>query len=169
MKEKSRDRKKVLKKDNIDLSRDILDLKRKELFGFLIDQKVYEFEYRKGKTAVMFKTADALSPSVAVEREYLPAPEPAGDDSLPEELQGKHKIVSPMNGTFYRSSSPGAKPYVEEGDEIKNDQVLCILEAMKLMNELKSEVSGKVLKILVKNAEPVSTGQAIFIIDKKAD
>lgn len=166
MKEKKPDKKKG-RKDGIDLSRDILDLKRKELFDFLTEQKVYEFEYRKGKTAVSFKTADALFPSTAAEREYMPGPEPAKDDSLPEELQGKYKIISPMNGTFYRSSAPGAKPYVEEGDEIKNDQVLCILEAMKLMNELKSEVSGKVLKILVKNAEPVSTGQPIFIIDKK--
>jgi len=73
-------------------------------------------------------------------------------------------IKSPMVGTFYRASSPDAEPYVEAGDEITADTVICIIEAMKVMNEIKAEVSGKILEILVGNAEPVEYGQPLFVI-----
>lgn len=74
-------------------------------------------------------------------------------------------ITSPIVGTFYRSPSPEADPYVEEGEIVKKGQVLCIVEAMKLMNEIESEVDGRVVKILVESAKPVEFGQSLFLID----
>ena len=70
-----------------------------------------------------------------------------------------------MVGTFYRSSSPEVKPYVEIGAKIDIGQVICIIEAMKLMNEIKSEVRGKIVEVLVENANPVEYGQALFMVD----
>ena len=75
------------------------------------------------------------------------------------------EIKAPMVGTFYRSPSPEATPYVSIGDSIEPGQVICIVEAMKLMNEIKSEIKGKILEILVDNAEPVEFGQSLFLID----
>ncbi len=74
------------------------------------------------------------------------------------------EIKSPMVGTFYRAPSPGAKPYVEVGDRVEKGQVVCIIEAMKLMNEIQSEVSGRIAKILVENAQPVEYGQTLFLV-----
>lgn len=73
-------------------------------------------------------------------------------------------ITSPMVGTFYRASAPDVPPYVQVGDLVKPGQVLCIIEAMKLMNEIESEVSGEVVKILVGNEEPVEYGQELFLV-----
>jgi acetyl-CoA carboxylase biotin carboxyl carrier protein len=75
------------------------------------------------------------------------------------------EVKAPMVGTFYRSPSPGAPPYVEIGQTIEPGQVICIIEAMKLMNEIKAEIRGKILEILVENAEPVEFGQPMFIIE----
>lgn len=74
-------------------------------------------------------------------------------------------IKAPMVGTFYRTSSPDTKPYVEIGGRIEVGQVVCIIEAMKLMNEIKSEIKGKVVEILVENASPIEYGQALFIVE----
>ncbi|MFQ6102798.1 MAG: acetyl-CoA carboxylase biotin carboxyl carrier protein [Candidatus Glassbacteria bacterium] len=76
-----------------------------------------------------------------------------------------HKMTAPMVGTFYRAPSPDAPPYIEVGDIVSKGQVLCIIEAMKLMNEIQSEVEGTVRKILVENAEPVEYGQELFLIE----
>jgi len=70
-----------------------------------------------------------------------------------------------MVGTFYRSPSPGAKSFAEIGDKVTEDSVLCIIEAMKLMNEVKAEVRGTIRKILVENGQPVEYGQALFLVD----
>jgi acetyl-CoA carboxylase biotin carboxyl carrier protein len=75
------------------------------------------------------------------------------------------KVTSPIVGTFYRSSSPEKPSYVEVGDTVKKGQVLCIIEAMKLMNEIESEVAGKVVQALVENGQPVEYGQALFMIE----
>ena len=77
-------------------------------------------------------------------------------------------VTSPIVGTFYRSPSPDADPYVEEGESVKKGQVLCVVEAMKLMNEIESEVDGRLVKILVENTKSVEYGQALFLIDPKA-
>ena len=81
---------------------------------------------------------------------------------------GMVTIVSPIVGTFYRSPSPDADPYVDEGDYVKIGQVLCIVEAMKLMNEIESEVNGRVTKILAESTKPVEYGQALFLVDPTA-
>ncbi|MFN0008272.1 MAG: acetyl-CoA carboxylase biotin carboxyl carrier protein [Planctomycetota bacterium] len=75
-----------------------------------------------------------------------------------------HTITSPMVGTFYRSSSPDAEPFVQAGTRIKAESPLCIIEAMKVMNEIKSEVAGEVLEVLVENGEPVEFGQPLFLV-----
>lgn len=74
-------------------------------------------------------------------------------------------VKSPMIGTFYRSSSPDTPPFVNVGDEIKAGQVVCIIEAMKLFNEIESEISGKIVKVLVENASPVEYDQPLFLVD----
>jgi acetyl-CoA carboxylase biotin carboxyl carrier protein len=89
-------------------------------------------------------------------------------NELTDETAGHITITSPIVGTFYRSPSPDADPYVEEGDFVKRGQVLCIVEAMKLMNEIESEVDGRITKILVESTKPVEYGQALFLIDPKA-
>ncbi len=101
----------------------------------------------------------------------LPAPEPASAESSgkKEETFDADKYVevrSPMVGTFYRAPSPDADPYVEVGDLIQNGQTLCIIEAMKLMNEIQAETGGKISKIMVENAQPVEYNQVLFIVEK---
>lgn len=92
-----------------------------------------------------------------------PLPEPAKAPP-PEECAGCVEVKAPIVGTFYRAPAPDAPPYVKEGDRVEKGQVLCIIEAMKLMNEIESEVSGIVKKILVQNGEPVEYGQPLFLI-----
>jgi acetyl-CoA carboxylase biotin carboxyl carrier protein len=77
-------------------------------------------------------------------------------------------VEAPMVGTFYRASSPTAEPYVQEGDVVKEGQVLCIIEAMKLMNEIESKVSGRVARILVENGHAVEYGQPLFLVDPQS-
>lgn len=79
-----------------------------------------------------------------------------------------HEIRSPIVGTFYRAPSPGAPPFVEKGDKVKKGQVLCIIEAMKVMNEIESDVDGTVVDILVENAQPVEYNQVLFLIDTES-
>jgi acetyl-CoA carboxylase biotin carboxyl carrier protein len=85
-----------------------------------------------------------------------------------EDTTGMITIASPIVGTFYRSPSPDADPYVDEGDYVKKGQFLCIVEAMKLMNEIESEVDGRVMKILAESTKPVEYGQALFLVDPTA-
>ena len=93
---------------------------------------------------------------------------PAASGTQTEDMTGMITIASPIVGTFYRSPSPDADPYVEEGDYVKKGQVLCIVEAMKLMNEIESEVNGRVMKILAESTKPVEYGQALFLVDSTA-
>ena len=75
------------------------------------------------------------------------------------------EIKSPMVGTFYRSPAPGEKPYVDMGNRVNSGDVICIIEAMKLMNEIKAEAGGKIIRIMVENGDPVEFGQTLFLID----
>lgn len=84
-----------------------------------------------------------------------------------KESQNLIEICSPMVGTFYRAPAPDAAPYIEEGDQINPGKILCIVEAMKLMNEIEAEISGKVVKILVENGQPVEYNQVLFNIEKE--
>jgi acetyl-CoA carboxylase biotin carboxyl carrier protein len=113
-----------------------------------------------GETVVLQGNLPTSAPApVAV---AVPAVAPAA----PVEDTGKYvEIVSPMVGTFYAAPSPDASQYVSLNEKVGVGQVVCIVEAMKLMNEIESEVSGRIVKILVENAQPVEFGQAIFLID----
>jgi len=92
------------------------------------------------------------------------APAESAKETEPS-TKGLIEIKSPMVGTFYRAPAPDAPPYIQEGQDMEIGQVVCIVEAMKLMNEIKSEVRGKVTKILVDNADPVEFGQVMFLIE----
>jgi len=98
-----------------------------------------------------------------------PAPAPAGPrtvESKPPDADKKYvEIKSPMVGTFYAAPAPDAPPYIKVGDKVSVGQVVCIVEAMKLMNEIESEVSGSIAKVMVENAQPVEFGQVLFLID----
>lgn len=99
------------------------------------------------------------SPSAA------PAPPAAEAPAKTKPEKQYHEIRSPIVGTFYRAPSPDAEPYIEAGHNVKAGDVLCIVEAMKLMNEIESDVSGKIVKIMVENAKPVEYNQVLFLVD----
>jgi acetyl-CoA carboxylase biotin carboxyl carrier protein len=102
------------------------------------------------------------APVVAAATPAAPAAASA-EPVAPAEPEG-HVVKSPMVGTFYRSSSPGAKPFVEVGDAVKEGDTLCIVEAMKLMNEIEADASGVVKTVLVENGQPVEFGQPLFVL-----
>lgn len=123
---------------------------------------------------IAVKTAD-LSPIAPLPKFSLPQSdfEPArgSDDGAPlphdEKSNGFIEITSPMVGTFYRAPSPDAPPFIQVGDRVAIGQTVCIIEAMKLMNDMPAEVSGKVVKILVDNGTTVEYGQPLFLVDPK--
>ncbi|MFA5145215.1 MAG: acetyl-CoA carboxylase biotin carboxyl carrier protein [Candidatus Omnitrophota bacterium] len=144
----------------------------KELITLMNESGLLELEIEKdGMRIKLKKTLSGMEGSggpIIVERERLqeafPKKEPAA--AAPEKAQVKTvEIKAPMVGTFYRAPSPEAPPYAEVGQVIEPGQVICIIEAMKLMNEIKSEIKGKILETLVDNAEPVEFGQAMFLIE----
>jgi acetyl-CoA carboxylase biotin carboxyl carrier protein len=103
----------------------------------------------------------------APSRDAAPAPAPRVAEQLAGEAIDAHlvPVEAPMVGTFYRAPSPESPPFVNEGDVIKQGQVLCIIEAMKLMNEIEAKAAGRVARILVQNAQPVEYGQTLFLIE----
>lgn len=103
-------------------------------------------------------------PEVIPKEEILE--KPATEVQEKEAAKEKIEIRSPMVGTFYRAPAPGADPYVEVGDHVTPGQTLCIIEAMKLMNEIEAEISGTILEILVENAQPVEYNQPLFFVEK---
>ncbi|PYP90608.1 MAG: acetyl-CoA carboxylase biotin carboxyl carrier protein [Candidatus Angelobacter sp. Gp1-AA117] len=155
----------------------------KELIEFLIDKDISEFELERGDVKVRIKRgadqqvapiiqhipvsnhpAPAAHPGpVAVSSTPLPAHPPA-TPAPPAAEEGLHIVKSPIVGTFYESPSPGSPPFVKAGDTIETGQVLCIIEAMKLMNEIESDISGELVKRLVNNSQPVEYGQPLFAI-----
>ncbi|MBU2739208.1 acetyl-CoA carboxylase biotin carboxyl carrier protein [Acidithiobacillus concretivorus] len=108
---------------------------------------------------VTYHTQPAPLPAPAAE--VIRPPEPA---AASEAVPQGYMIKSPMVGTFYRASSPEAAPFVEEGNTVKAGQTLCIIEAMKLLNEIEADVSGKIIKVLASNGQPVEYGEPLFII-----
>jgi acetyl-CoA carboxylase biotin carboxyl carrier protein len=115
-----------------------------------------------------FRTITATVPEQGTSVSTSTAQLPAAAGAQVDDTSGMITIASPIVGTFYRSPSPDADPYVEEGDYVKKGQVLCIVEAMKLMNEIESEVDGRVMKILAESTKPVEYGQALFLVDQTA-
>ena len=118
-----------------------------------IEVRVGDLHVRVERTAGGVAPAAAIGPGGTA---------PAVADVAPEALL---TMEAPMVGTFYRASSPTAEPFVSEGDVVKEGQVLCIIEAMKLMNEIEAKAAGRVVKILVENGQPVEYGQPLFLID----
>lgn len=107
----------------------------------------------------------AVTPSPAAAPLALPQTE--GAERAADTALGTVTIEAPMVGTFYRATSPETAPFVSEGDTIKEGQTLCIIEAMKLMNEIESKLSGRIVKILVENAQPVEFGQPLFLVEPR--
>lgn len=145
---------------------DMIDLlKRNQLTELEIERSGVRIRVRH-EIAVKTVSATVSEPSPS----NIPSiPQPTTQPSGPvEDTTGLITITSPIVGTFYRSPSPDADPYVEEGDFVKKGQVLCIVEAMKLMNEIESEIDGRITKILAESTKPVEYGQALFRIDPKA-
>jgi acetyl-CoA carboxylase biotin carboxyl carrier protein len=128
------------------------------------DQQV---TYVKEASAAQSFQASAPAPAAAPAPATPQAPAaPAAPAAAPASDDNKYiAIKSPMIGTFYRSSSPDKASFVNVGDEVKKGQVICIIEAMKLFNEIESEVSGKIVKVLVDNANPVEYDQPLFLVD----
>jgi acetyl-CoA carboxylase biotin carboxyl carrier protein len=106
-------------------------------------------------------------PIPQVHKEAIAQEIPQSDSGAQANSSRLIEIRSPMVGTFYRAPAPDSQPYVREGDEIKPGKTLCIIEAMKLMNEIEAEISGSIAKILVENAKPVEYNQPLFLVEPK--
>lgn len=145
-----------------------------ELIDLLRRNNLTELEFERQGIRIRVRHEVSVKPAATSFQESAPAspqqPTHPASTAMPvqEAALGFITVTSPIVGTFYRSPSPDADAYVEEGDLVKKGQVLCIVEAMKLMNEIESEVDGRIAKILVENTKPVEYGQALFLIDPKA-
>jgi acetyl-CoA carboxylase biotin carboxyl carrier protein len=150
----------------------------RELIEFLIEKDIAEFELERGDVKVRIKRGVlAAAPAIPIQ---IAAPvATASPSSTPAQLstdapgsakpsasaeEGLHVVKSPIVGTFYESPSPGSPPFVKPGDKVEVGQVLCIIEAMKLMNEIEADLGGEIVKRLVNNGQPVEYGQALFSI-----
>jgi acetyl-CoA carboxylase biotin carboxyl carrier protein len=124
-----------------------------------------ELEVSTGELRVRLQRGGVAPASPALAPAVVPVERAAAAHAAEIEAASGVTIEAPMVGTFYRASSPTTDPYVSEGDLVKEGQILCIIEAMKLMNEIESKVAGRVVKIFVENAHPVEFGQPLFLID----
>ena len=161
----------------------------KELIEFLKDNQIGEFDLDRGDLKVRIKFAQqgttaadlaGLSRLLSASAANAPAPQavqahapavhapaqaaPAQEAAAVDENAGLHIVKSPIVGTFYESPSPGTPAFVQAGDQVENGQVLCIVEAMKLMNEIESDAAGEIVKRLVANGQPVEYGQPLFAL-----
>lgn len=140
-----------------------------ELIDLLRRNHLTELEIEREGTRIRLRHETVVRPQAAPIQENQPAAQPAASQTTSgppvQDATGLVTITSPIVGTFYRSPSPDADPYVEEGDFVKKGQVLCIVEAMKLMNEIESDVAGVVKAILVENGQPVEYGEPLFVIE----
>jgi acetyl-CoA carboxylase biotin carboxyl carrier protein len=150
-----------------------MDIRKvKKLIELLEESGISELEISEGEESVRI----SRHPRMGVQTHFaqpLPAVHAApAATAAPATAAGEHAarndehtVTSPMVGTFYSTASPGAKPFVEIGSEIKIGQILCIIEAMKMMNQIESDKAGRLTAILAKNGEPVEFGQPLFIIE----
>jgi acetyl-CoA carboxylase biotin carboxyl carrier protein len=153
----------------------------KELIEFLIEKDIAEFELERGDVKIKIKRAGesttvhsrpevpyvALAAPVALAPSAPPSapPPPAAPEPVAEE--NLHIVKSPIVGTLYEAPSPGAPPFVKVGDSVEVGQVLCIVEAMKLLNEIESDVAGEIVKKMGSNGQPIEYGQELFVIRPK--
>lgn len=151
-----------------------MDLRKlKTLIELVETSGIAELEIQEGEERV--RITRALAPAgqtlmlhappapMAMPAAAPPVAAPAAEAAAPPEPEG-HVVKSPMVGTFYRAASPGAKAFVDVGDAVKEGDTLCIVEAMKLMNEIEADASGVVKAILVENGQPVEFGQPLFVL-----
>ena len=147
--------------------RDLIDLMvEKDIAELQLEQHGVNVRIRRPEAQVATALAPMVAPAVASPQpSAAPAPLAAASEVAPaSEYPGAHMIRSPMVGTFYTAPDPGADPFVQPGDRVEEGQTLCIVEAMKLMNEITSDVSGEVVGILQENGQPVEYGQDLFAI-----
>ncbi len=157
----------------------------KELIEFLIEKDIAEFELERGDVKVKIKrageqtvvharaempyvtmpVAQAGQAPISIAASAAPTPAAAVAEAAPEE--NFQMVKSPIVGTFYEAPSPGAPPFVKVGDMVEVGQVLCIVEAMKLLNEIESDVAGEIVKKLGTNGQPIEYGQELFAIRAK--
>ena len=141
----------------------IIDLKElKKMVQFFERTNLYELEIEGKGVKVRMKKGSPQKITTSLSKKTLPET-PTEEVSKEKNL---HTITSPMVGTFYRAPSPDAPPFVEKGDTVDKDDVVCIIEAMKIMNEIKAEVKGKIKEILVENGEIVEFSQPLFIVER---
>ena len=147
-----------------------------ELIRLVEESKISELEVCRGRTKIRIAKNGAVPPPAA----FMPAPpvsghEAGGHSSTEEETEAAgeklasnlKQIKSPMVGTFYRAPAPGSEPFVEIGQPVAVGQTVCIVEAMKLMNEIGSDFSGVIRRVLLENGQPVEYGQPLFLIEIK--
>jgi acetyl-CoA carboxylase biotin carboxyl carrier protein len=147
-----------------------LDLRKlKKLIDLVEDSSISELEITEGEERVRISKSGTGIPAHAVPAVAAPAvisvPETRSLGKVEEELPAGHMVNSPMVGTFYRTSSPGSDPFVKVGQTVKAGETLCIIEAMKLLNEIEADKGGIIKAILAENGQPVEYGEALFIIE----
>jgi acetyl-CoA carboxylase biotin carboxyl carrier protein len=149
----------------------ILDDEIKELMRYIESSSFTEFEIeREGFKLKLVRRpvaesdgqVPAAAPAVEALRPIAPPPAAVASARVEVEPAEIHQVMSPIVGTFYRSNAPDAKPFVSPGDRVSKGQVLCIVEAMKLMNEIESDCDGEILEVLVANGQPVEYGEPLF-------
>ena len=155
-----------------------MDIRKiKKLIELLEESGIAEIEIKEGEEALRISRMPAAGtvvqalPPVANLASAAPAPAaataalPAAESAAAKPKANEHVITAPMVGTFYASPSPGAKAFVEIGDEIKVGQVLCIIEAMKMMNQIEADKAGRIASVMARNGDPVEFGQPLFIVE----
>jgi acetyl-CoA carboxylase biotin carboxyl carrier protein len=155
----------------------------KELIEFLKEKGIAEFELERGDVKVKVRWAAPPAATAVSDPHYIPVattpamhpPPPVPPPARVEEASAApaapaeqlHSVRSPIVGTFYEAPSPGAPPFVKAGDQVEVGQVLCIVEAMKLMNEIECDIAGEIVKKLATNGQPIEYGQELFFIRPK--
>ncbi|HUK56612.1 MAG TPA: acetyl-CoA carboxylase biotin carboxyl carrier protein [Nitrospiria bacterium] len=144
----------------------------KELIELIQKSQIAELELEKSGVRVRIKRDRVQMAPPPVSEEAAPAPPAPAETPLPQAAPpppaipaGWLTLTAPVVGTFYRAPSPDSDPYVEIGSQVKKGQILCVIEAMKLMNEIESEWDGKIVEILTENAQPVEYGEPLFRIE----
>ncbi len=149
-----------------------MDIRKvKKLIELLEESDVAEIEIHEGEESVRISRTSTIASPVITAPVAAAAPPPMANTntatesapSAPNEPEG-HLIRSPMVGTFYRAPSPGAKPFIVEGQAVASGETLCIIEAMKILNQIESDKTGKVIEILVENGQPVEYNEPLFVI-----
>ena len=155
---------------DIERIKTVIDLMREhDLNEFAVEEKDFKLSLKRGSPAqAVVMSAPMMAPAAVSAAAAAPAPAAPAAKAAPAPAADENltPIPSPLVGTFYRAGSPDADPFVQVGTRVNKDTVVCIIEAMKVMNEIKAETSGVIKKILVENATAVQFGQPMFLIEK---